>query len=251
MIKEQATTLKQARVPRVDNRGTVVDDADLTGAKFARRWGGGIISESQGDDAGKSQRVLSDGAGESILAAVTTRPAGQFVKIVTSGALCVAIGSMGGCQFKGAPPASGLAQAPTNHAGHAEAGWQPRPVRVRIYPSTRFAAENGKSLLLADVQLLDAMGDTTKAAGRLRCELFSQISGSSGQSPGRKLYRWDVNLLTLADQEKYYDPITRGYLLRLKLDNLAVAKESTVLRVMFIPASGARLVTQRDLPIGW
>lgn len=173
---------------------------------------------------------------------------GQIAKVAAGAALVAAAGLAGGCQFKGAPAAS----APAGVAGHhhdQSTIWRPRPVRIAIYPSTRFVKEQGKALLLANVRFLDAMGDPIKGVGRLRCELFA--GGGGNQPAGQRLYRWDVNLLTLADQKRYYDPITRGYLLRLGLDNFTVAKEPTVLRVMFIPASGGRLVTHKDLPLKW
>jgi len=169
---------------------------------------------------------------------------------------------LGGCQFKGAPaapssPAPAPAAAPQATASQPGQNnppdvWRPRAAQIRIYPSTRFVTQNGKALLAADVEPVDAMGDPIKIVGRLRCELFAATGGGGDNvSPGRRLYSWDVNLFTLADQRKYYDPVTRGYLLRLELDSPAVAKQSTLLRVTLVPLTGHRLQTQRRLPIKW
>lgn len=146
---------------------------------------------------------------------------------------------LAGCQFKG--------EREVDHEA-APGVWRPRPVGARVYPSTRFVREGRDALLEARVELTDEMGDAVKAAGELRLDLFA--SDDSGTSLGRRLYSWQVELLTLDDQQTYWDAITRTYLLRLRLDNREAARRPTVLRVSFAPAGGGeRLEAQRGLGV--
>ncbi|MFP4144568.1 MAG: hypothetical protein ACOCTI_07510 [Phycisphaeraceae bacterium] len=132
----------------------------------------------------------------------------------------------GGCRFKGEPAgADSLAAA---------GAWQPRPVAMRIYPSTRFASEEGQHLLEARLEFSDEMGDSIKAAGRLSFGLYA--AAPAGGALGRELYRWQVDLLTLEDQQQHFDPVTRTYLFRLKLDRPIATTQPTTLRVSFTPA---------------
>lgn len=142
---------------------------------------------------------------------------------------------LSGCAFKGqsadVPPMLDVAV------------WQPGPVALRIFPSTRYVQEQGQPLLEARIELLDAMGDSIKAAGQMQLELFA--SDPAGLTLGRRLYLWNAAVLTLEDQREHYDPITRTYLFRLELDDLAVTQRPTVLRATFVPAAGGkRLQTQ-------
>ncbi len=124
--------------------------------------------------------------------------------------------------------------------------WVPRPVSMRIYPSTQFVAEGELFLLEARIELFDAMGDSVKGAGDVRCELFAS-SGRGDGALGERLYAWDIPLLSLADQRAYFDPITRGYLFRLKLDNMNPAQQATTLRVAFTPVGGARMSDEVEI----
>lgn len=130
--------------------------------------------------------------------------------------------------------------------------WRPAPVAMRVYPATRFATEAGQPILELRIELFDAMSDSIKGVGRMRFELFA---GSIRDQPqlARRLYRWDVDLLSLADQKRYWDPVTRAYLFRLKIDDLAIARRATVLEATFMPIEGRRIetrasITQREEP---
>ncbi len=126
--------------------------------------------------------------------------------------------------------------------------WAYEPRRMRVYPSTRFVQDDQRPILEARIELTDEMGDSIKGVGRFRLELFARgIAGNPGV--GQRLYSWDVSTTTLADQYRYYDPITRAYLFRLKLDEAITAQTQTVVQVMFISPQGKRLETQAVLPI--
>ena len=129
---------------------------------------------------------------------------------------------------------------------HTGPAWMPKAVSMRIYPSTQFVREDGVPLLEARIELFDAMGDSIKGPGNVRCELFAS-SGRGDGALGERLYGWDIGLHTLADQRAFYDPITRGYLFRLKLDSIAPARQATTLRVAFTPTDGARMSDEAEI----
>lgn len=145
---------------------------------------------------------------------------------------------LAGCAFKGEAPRSGTADG---------GAWRPEPTAVRVYPSTGFVTLGGDTLLEARIEVLDQMGDPAKASGVMRLELFaasaSQASHLSGRRPPH-LYVWRVPIRTIEQQERFYDPITRTYLLRLRLDNPAHAREPVLLRVTFLAADGSHLRAQ-------
>lgn len=142
--------------------------------------------------------------------------------------LALAAAIFAGCQFKGESTQSTLEMP--------QGVWLPSPASLRIYPSTRFIREDGQTLLDTRIEFTDEMGDTIKAAGDLRLMLFA--SDAAGTTLGRQLFNWQVQLQTLEDQQQYYDAITRTYFCRLRLDEPAIARKPTVLRVSFTPATG-------------
>ena len=121
--------------------------------------------------------------------------------------------------------------------------WTPLPVSVRVYPSTRFVKQEGQPLLQARIELFDQMGDSVKASGRVRCVLMAGV----GRLASGELYSWDVPLLTLQDHEAHYDPIARGYLFELKLDNFDPAFRRCSLVVQFRTADGRLLEDRAEL----
>jgi len=126
--------------------------------------------------------------------------------------------------------------------------WQSTPSRIRVYPSTHFIQDGEQTILDARIELIDDMGDPVKAAGRLRLELFAR-STTGKPDIGTRLYNWEVSTWTIDDQKRHYDPITRAYLFRLKLDESQTSKIQTVLKVMFTSGSSERLEAQASLPM--
>jgi len=149
-----------------------------------------------------------------------------------------------GCEAKGPDRRPG----PTS--SDIETGWQPEAVAMRIYPSTRFVREQNTPMLEARIEMFDQMGDSIKASGRLRFELFA-ASNAPGIEAGRLLYSWDIGLLGLEEQQRYYDPITRAYLLRLRLDEVSITRRQVLLRVTFQSGNDARLTDEQPVRIAW
>lgn len=138
-----------------------------------------------------------------------------------------------GCAWKGSVP-----QAAAN--GHIADPWQPRPVQMRVYPSSRFVNDGQGSLLEARIELLDDMGDSVKGSGTVQIELLA--AGEARQSESnRRLYSWRADVLTLEQQKQHFDPITRAYLFRLKMDRAPDPQQRTVLWATFTPVQGDRL----------
>ena len=155
------------------------------------------------------------------------------------------MGGVGGCvQAKGGVGASGEGEVALAEA------WAPRPEGLRIYPSTRFVREGDTPLLEARIELLDAMGDSIKASSRTRFELRA-AGENPGVEEGRLLYSWDVAIASLEDQRDYYDPVTRAYLIRLRLTDDQITQRQVVLRVTLETVDGRRLSDEQPVRIHW
>ncbi|MEM9914553.1 MAG: hypothetical protein AAF911_06310 [Planctomycetota bacterium] len=175
-----------------------------------------------------------------------TRLPKQSIGLVLALVLTIAClsGGLMGCEPKG------VDRRPINPDTNAEAGWQPQAVALRIYPSTRFVREQGTPMLEARIEMFDQMGDSIKASGQLRFELFAAGS-APGIDVGRLLYSWDIGLMGLEEQQRYYDPITRAYLLRLRLDSEAITRREVLLRVTFQVGDETRLIDEQPVRINW
>ena len=125
--------------------------------------------------------------------------------------------------------------------------WRPDPVSIRVYPSTRLAVHDGQWYLEAFVECLDEMGDSTKGVGSFQFELF-RSPGLEGDAGGQQLYVWNVQLHTLDDQRRHYDPTLRTYQFRLKMYPLPGDIDQVVFRVMYDNETGPRMDAQARLP---
>lgn len=150
--------------------------------------------------------------------------------LLLSGALC-------GCQMKG----QGATGVQVQEPGADLESWSPGPRSLRIYPSSRFLSLEGRTLLEARVEFLDEMGDSVKAVGEVRVELYP---AADAQGRADRLYVWDVSLRSLAQQREHYESITRAYRFRLKLDEAKLLSRSATLVVTFTDTRGQRLYTQ-------
>jgi hypothetical protein len=168
-----------------------------------------------------------------------------------------------GCQWKGEKRDRGASSdsetdrtAATQPDLPGTDAWRPAPVSMRVYPSSRFVQEGALTVLEARIELLDEMGDTIKGSGRFHFELAESAtaetpgSGTPGSGvagvPGQRLYAWDVPLTTLEEQRQYWDPITRTYQFRLKM-NAAPPPNATVLRALLTPSDSQHITAEAGI----
>lgn len=150
----------------------------------------------------------------------------------------------------GCEPAPTDTPTAVTDAAKPGAYWRPHVKSIRVYPSTRFVRESDRAVLEARFELYDEMGDPVKDAGTFQVELYS-VDESLGNSPQRLLYTWSAQTLTLDQQREHYDPITRGYLFRLGVDNLRAAKQASLLKVAFTPVDRPRLEAEAVVQSDW
>lgn len=144
--------------------------------------------------------------------------------------------AMNGCEMKGDRV------VPRDMEQALPGVWQVRPVQLRIYPSTRFVQYENQLALEARVEFLDELGDPLKAVGTLLFEVYP--ANRDGEViDQRRLFSWEVPMLTKQANQEYYDAVTRAYLFRLGIDTLPKDLERTVLRVSFTPPTGDRMIT--------
>ena len=156
------------------------------------------------------------------------------VKRLFSMLMCVAVIALAaGCEMKGGQVGQRAATAGVDF-------WRIRPVKMRVYPSTRFVQYENQLALEARVEFVDELRDPMKAVGRLRFEVYA--SNRDGEVIDQKrLFAWDVPMLTIEANREYYDAVTRAYLFRLGLESLPADVDRTIVRVTFMPPVGERL----------
>jgi hypothetical protein len=123
----------------------------------------------------------------------------------------------------------------------AEQHWKPIAVRMRVYPTTRFVSDSGKPVLEARIEMLDEMGDSVKASGAWQVELLTGGESRISREQRKLLYSWQVQAITLAQQQRLYDPVTRAYHFRLQMDQPANPQQAVTVSVTFTPPGGATL----------
>lgn len=161
-------------------------------------------------------------------------------------AVCAFLSTLPACGLKPKAPMQGVVVPTPNAPGDLDAApvqWPFAPRVMEIHPLTRVTKDpRGKPVLVAHIEIRDQWGDTTKAVGKLRLELYrvegglagsagrltqelrTQLNTIRGDGPvtlgrisGRQEARWDVDLADLVMQ-RLYDPATRTY--RLELDGI-------------------------------
>ena len=130
--------------------------------------------------------------------------------------------------FKGSEAASA--------AGIGHRYWHPRPVKIIFFPGTRWVQQNREPVITTAIELRDAMGDPTKAAGTLRLQWVKP--STSGQND-TVLNTWTIQLKTLEDQQTHWSPILRSYALDLTVGNASHRKNKTLLIATYVAPGSA------------
>ncbi|MCE5276618.1 MAG: hypothetical protein ABFD92_03940 [Planctomycetaceae bacterium] len=91
------------------------------------------------------------------------------------------------------------------------------PAKLRVHPFSAIKLLDAKSGYGLDVRVeaLDAFGDTTKAFGTFRFELFSFVPGTTDPRGGR-LITWQVPLGDVKSNMMHWQKMDRNYRFRLQ-----------------------------------
>lgn len=160
---------------------------------------------------------------------------------------------MAGCGWEWASKGpAGAGTSPSSSNGSAPAGaFQAAPNKARFYPAPapRIVREGDTLFVETRVELLDEMEDSTKGIGEFHFELLNQGESDEGAA-GLRLYAWDVLIMTLNDQKRYYERTTRSYMFKLKIDAGAAPRRDKTLRLIYTPPGGKPVTAETVLPAG-
>jgi hypothetical protein len=126
-----------------------------------------------------------------------------------------------------AAPATAPATAPNSAPAAAPA------LEVLIELTDQFRDSTGK-------------GDTTKATGTFRLELFDQPPLTH---KGPLLQSWMISVATPQEHQAYWDRITRTYKFRLALDSLPRNREHLLLAATLALPNGTALHDEYEVPV--
>ncbi len=123
----------------------------------------------------------------------------------------------------------------------ARGGWPYWPTSMRIHPLTRIVTDPaaGSTLIEVRVEMRDRDGDTTKATGLLRLDLYDDAD----ESPAGSRAEWNVDLRDADVNRERFDDVTLTYLFRLEVDEHQLPDEP-VLRAYFLSDDGADLTAR-------
>ncbi|MHB1156107.1 MAG: hypothetical protein ACYC26_04630 [Phycisphaerales bacterium] len=130
--------------------------------------------------------------------------------------------------------------------------WPFVPVAMRVHPFSAIEYEKatGTFVLNARIELLDRAGDITKGVGDFRFELYrAPREAGLATREGTLEYSWEAPLVTLEENRQHFDPITRTYLFRLKLDQPPQSGTKLVLVTQFTDPGGRRLSAQAQVSV--
>ncbi len=112
------------------------------------------------------------------------------------------------------------------------------PKSIRITPFTGMRAfddAGGVKGIDVHIEAKDTYGDTTRAFGDFRFELY-EFKPNSLDPKGAKLGSWDVPVLKPDDNRRHWDPIHRAYEFKLQWDQpIAVGRRFVLVAVFDSP----------------
>ena len=126
----------------------------------------------------------------------------------------------------------------------------PKSVRLHPFTGTRtFDAAGGVKGLEVRIEAFDASGDSTKAFGEFRFELYEFVANSANPK-GRRLGVWSENILQPNRNQLHWDSITRTYLFKLQWYEPITVGQQFVLAAVFSSPFTDRLFTERVFVAG-
>lgn len=167
----------------------------------------------------------------------------RSTRLLTLAAATLLLASVGpggctGTEF-GAEP---VAQATTGPAAEVLL-----PQRIRIHPFTgtrEFDPNGGISGIEARIEAIDAFGDSTKALGEFRFELF-RFAAHEADPRGERIGVWVRDLSDVEENRLYWDSLSRTYQFRLAWTEAVPVGQKFVLLTVFASPGQPRLFDQR------
>lgn len=121
----------------------------------------------------------------------------------------------------------------------------PKKIRIHPFTGTRTFEEAGNITGLdVRIEALDPYGDTTKAFGDFRFELYSFMPNSTERKAG-KLVTWEVPLTDPKDNFNHWNSINRAYEFKLQWAAGITAGQRYVLVAVFTSPYTKRLFAER------
>ena len=136
--------------------------------------------------------------------------------------------------------------------GSVREPWPFVPVAMRVHPFTSISRdeETGGIVLDARIELLDQLGDVTKGVGTCQFELFEVDQRASTASNARaSVASWQASIMRLDENRRHYDPITRTYVFKLKVDASQRPRKPLLFVACFTDHLGRRLNAESPLNV--
>ena len=124
------------------------------------------------------------------------------------------------------------------------------PQKIVVHPFTQTNTfEQGEYGLHVRVQAKDPYGDTTKAFGDFRFELY-EFRGQHHGKRGKKITQWEVSISRPKANLLHWDRHTRSYEFKLLIGKPIQEGTRLVLVVVFTSRFTPRLVAEREIIAG-
>lgn len=126
-----------------------------------------------------------------------------------------------------------------------EMAWPFWPERMRVHPLSYIVDDSlsGQTVVEARLEFFDFNGHTSRCVGVARIELHDAGDLFSSEP----LVWWRQDLTNLELNARFYDDVTRTYLMRLELDPVQIPRRPH-LTVEFRSADGREFAAEYDLP---
>jgi len=126
------------------------------------------------------------------------------------------------------------------------------PASIEIHPFTEartFDNAGGIKGIEMRIKAFDADGDTTKAYGDFRVEMYTHNPEASNNL-GSKVATWDILLIKPKDNRRHWHEISRTYKFLLEWDDPIPVGQRYVLQAVFASPFTDRVITQRTFVSG-
>ncbi len=120
------------------------------------------------------------------------------------------------------------------------------PTEIRFHPFTRtriLDANGGVSGINVRIEAIDAYGDSTKAFGDFRFEMY-QFRPNSPDCKGMRLATWHESVMEPGKNLVHWDKFARAYRFKLKWDHPVPAGQRFVLVAVFSSPFAQRLFAE-------